>query len=157
MSVSFKSSLSTKFSSSVETFSIWISNLSNNGAKLNIAWEKIRITVNVEVPTVDKATASINEVLKNNPKARDYYNAARYYLEENQDLNLAKKWITKAVEMEDNHYWMFRYQALILADLGEIKNAIQAAEKSLELAQENGNNDYIRMNNKSIAEWSAMN
>ena len=96
-------------------------------------------------------------MLKNNPKARDYYNAARYYLEENQDLNLAKKWITKAVEMEDNHYWMFRYQALILADLGEIKNAIQAAEKSLELAQENGNNDYIRMNNKSIAEWSAMN
>ena len=70
---------------------------------------------------------------------------------------MAKKWITKAVEMEDNHYWMFRYQALILADLGEIKNAIQAAEKSLELAQENGNNDYVRMNNKSIAKWTAMN
>ena len=130
---------------------------SNNGAKLNIAWEKTRITVNVEVATVSKATASINETLKNNPKARDYYNAARYYLEENQDLNLAKKWIAKAVEMEDNHYWMFRYQALILADLGDIKNAIQAAEKSLELAQENGNNDYVRMNNKSIAEWTAMN
>ncbi|MBR98533.1 MAG: dihydrolipoamide dehydrogenase [Flavobacteriaceae bacterium] len=147
----------TKLSNAVETFSIWISNLSNNGAKLNIAWENTRISVNVEVPTVDKATASINEVLKKNPKARDYYNAARYYLEENQDLNLAKKWITKAVEMEDNHYWMFRYQALILADLGEIKNAIQAAQKSLELAEENGNNDYVRMNNKSIAEWSAMN
>ena len=36
-------------------------------------------------------------------------------------------------------------------------NKISAAEKSLELAQENGNNDYIRMNNKAIAEWSAMN
>lgn len=147
----------TNLDNSVETFSIWISNLSNNGAKLNIAWEKTRITVNVEVPTVNKATSSINKTLKNSPKARDYYNAARYYLEENQDLNLAKKWIAKAVEMEDNHYWMFRYQALILADLGDIKNAIQAAEKSLELAQENGNNDYVRMNNKSIAEWTAMN
>ena len=35
----------TNLDSSVETFSIWISNLSNNGAKLNIAWEKTRITV----------------------------------------------------------------------------------------------------------------
>ncbi len=146
----------TNLNNSVETFSIWISNLSNNGAKLNIAWEKTRITVNVEVPTVEKATSSINEVLKNNPKAGDYYNAARYFLEENQDLNLAKKWIAKAVKMEDSHYWMFRYQALILADLGEIDNAIEAAKKSLELAQENGNNDYVRMNNKSILEWKSM-
>jgi len=40
--------------------------------------------------------------------------------------------------------------------LGEIDNAIEAAKKSLELAQENGNNDYVRMNNKSILEWKSM-
>ena len=46
------------------SFTIWISDLHNNGASLNIGWENTYITLPFGVPTIAKATASIDEVLK---------------------------------------------------------------------------------------------
>jgi len=43
---------------------------------------------------------------------------------------------------------------LILAKLGQYKEAIAVAEKSLADAEKSENADYIKMNNDSIAEWS---
>ena len=76
---------------SVESFSIWISNLHNNGATLNIGWDTSRIAIPFEVPTVAKASASIEEVMKNNPKHRDYYSAAVYYLQEGQGFKSSQR------------------------------------------------------------------
>ena len=137
------------------SFTIWISDLHNNGASLNIGWENTYITLPFGVPTIAKATASIDEVLKNDPKHRDFYNAAVYFLQENQDLNKAKEWISKAIAKNDQEaYWYFRQQSLILAGLNERDEAIEAAKKSLELATKAGNKDYVRLNTISIEEWS---
>ena len=51
-------------------------------------------------------------------------------------------------------FWMLRHKSLIQAKLGDKKGAIASAQKSLELAKEAKNNDYIRMNEASIKEWS---
>ena len=91
--------------------------------------------------------------MKKKPSARDYYSAASYYFEEKMDLNQANKWISKAVEMEDDKYWMFRLQARILGKLNEKQKAIEAAKKSLVLAQKAGNPDYVRMNKADIKAW----
>ena len=56
--------------------------------------------------------------------------------------------------MNDEPYWYFRQQSLILAGLNETAAAIEAAEKSLERAIKAGNEDYIKLNTDSIAEWS---
>lgn len=138
----------------VETFSIWFSNLTNNDAVLNLAWENTSLSMKIEVPTVKKAMASIKKVLANDPKHRDYYLAAVYYLNEGKDLKQAKKWINKAIAMKDDAYWYFRQQSLILAGLNETAAAIEAAKNSLELAKKAGNQDYIKLNTESIAEWS---
>ena len=138
----------------VESFSIWFSNLTNNDAVLNLAWETTRLSMKIEVPTVKKAMASIKKTLAKDPKHRDYYSAAVYYLSEDQDLQQAKKWINKAISMNDEPYWYFRQQSLILAGLNETAAAIEAAEKSLERAIKAGNEDYIKLNTDSIAEWS---
>ena len=138
----------------VESFSIWFSNLTNNDAVLNLAWETTRLSMKIEVPTVKKAMASIKKTLGKDPKHRDYYSAAVYYLSEDQDLQQAKKWINKAISMNDEPYWYFRQQSLILAGLNETAAAIEAAEKSLERAIKAGNEDYIKLNTDSIAEWS---
>ena len=66
----------------------------------------------------------------------------------------AKEWISTAIDMDGGKYWMYRQQALILAELNEKEAAIQASKNSLELAKKAGNKDYIRLNNKSISEWS---
>ena len=38
--------------------------------------------------------------------------------------------------------------------MGDKKGAIEAAKKSLEVAEKAGNADYVKMNKESIAEWS---
>jgi len=139
---------------SMESFSIWISDLNNNGATLNIGWDTKRVALPFGVPTVAKATASIKEALKNTPGHLDYYSAAVYYLQEGQDLNKAKAWIAKAIEGKDDAYWYFRQQSLILAGLNDTAGAIASAKQSLALAEKAGNPDYVRMNKASIAEWS---
>ena len=138
----------------IESFSIWISNLHNNGATLNIGWADTQVSLDFGVPTVAKATASINEALKGEPKHRDYYSAAVYYLQEGQDLNQAKAWIEKAIEGKDDAYWYFRQYSLILEGLEDVDGAITAAKQSLALAETAGNPDYVRMNKEAIAKWS---
>ena len=102
----------------------------------------------------DKTMASINQTMEGNPSARDYYLAAVYFKESGRNLQKAKRWIAKAIEIDGGKYWMFRQQALILAKLDEKEDAIIASKNSLELAKQAGNQDYIRLNNISIAEWS---
>ena len=138
----------------VETFTIDISDIKSSGANINLSWENTLISLPVEVPSVKQAMLSIEKTLSNNPKAGDYYNAAVYYLNEGHDLNQAKTWISKAVEMQDDAFWMFRQQSLILAGLNETSAAIAAAKKSLALAIKAGNKDYEIMNNESIEKWS---
>ena len=146
--------VSPQATNTVETFSIWFSNLTNNDGILNMAWEETKIAIKIEVPTVKKAMASIEKVLANNPKDRDYYSSAVYYLQEGQDLPQAKKWINKAISMNDEPYWYYRQQSLILAALNEKEAAVAAAKKSLERAEKAGNWDYVKMNKASIAEWT---
>lgn len=138
----------------IESFSIWFSNLHNNGATLKMGWGNARISIPFGVPTVAKATASIQAVLKKDPKHRDYYSAALYYLQEDQDLNQAKAWMEKAIEGKDDAYWYFRQYSLILEGLQDVDGAIAAAKTSLALAEKAGNPDYVRMNNEAIAKWS---
>lgn len=138
----------------IESFTISLDDLYNNGANINIKWENTKVSIPIEVPTHSKMMSSITKTIKKDPKSRDYYNAAIYYRQSNQDLNQAKKWIAKAIEMDPDKFWMYRQQSLILAKLNEKDIAIAAAKTSLKLAQEAGNMDYVRLNTKSIKEWS---
>ena len=54
---------------------------------------------------------------------------------------------------ENPAFWQIRQQSLIYAKLGDTAGALKAAKKSLELATEAGNTDYVKMNEDSIAEW----
>jgi hypothetical protein len=49
---------------------------------------------------------------------------------------------------------MMREKSLVLAAMGNKKDAIEAAKKSLEVAKEAKNDAYVKMNTESIAEWS---
>lgn len=137
-----------------ESFTISINELTNTGANIHLSWENTRVTLPLEVPTDEKTMASIKETMKGTPKAGDLYQAAVYYRESGRDLQTAKKWIGKAIEMDPGKYWMYRQQALILADLNKKEAAIKAAQSSLELAEKAGNQDYVRLNTKAIEEWS---
>lgn len=139
----------------VESFTISLDDVSNGTtAVLNLSWEKTKVAVKIEVPTEDIAMASIDEIMAG-PSANDYYRAATYYHENGKDLKKAYEWIKKATEMKgDEAFWMTRRQALIEADLGDKKAAIETAKRSLEAAKKAKYDNYVKMNEESIKEWS---
>ena len=138
----------------IETFTITIDDLYNDGATLGLLWEKVYVGVKFVVPTVAKATASIEAAMSGSDiSANDYFAAAQYYYQEGMNLGKAKEWIDKAVSMNDQAFWMTRLQSLVYAKLGDTKGAIAAAKKSLVVAQAAGNMDYVKMNKDSLKEW----
>ena len=139
---------------SVESFSMDFNNLRNDGASLDIIWEKTYVSIPFSVPTESTVVASINSTM-NGPSAQDFYASAVYYLESGNDIVQAVDWIDKAVEMtkDQPRFWYLRQQSLIHAKAGNKSGAIAAAKQSLKLATAAGNNDYIKLNKDSLAEW----
>jgi tetratricopeptide (TPR) repeat protein len=139
----------------LETFTMTFDNLTNNSANLGLVWENVYIGVPIEFPT-DKLVSKSIESVMSGPSSGDYYSSAVYYLNEGKDINKAKEWINKAIEMRDQPaFWYYRQQSLIYAKAGDKEGAIKAAKKSLKLAQEAGNEDYVALNTKSLEEWGA--
>lgn len=142
-----------KVDAEMENFTILFDELKADGANMYIMWDDMAAVLPVGVGTDAEAMASIDRVLKG-PSAQDYYSAASYYFDAGKDKQQAYEWVKKATEMNPDAYWMKRRQALIEADLGMKKEALASAKQSKELAEKAGNMDYVRMNEKSIEEWS---
>ena len=139
----------------LETFTISINNVTNNYADLYIGWDDTFVKIRIDVPSRQMVDSSIESVMNDNPKASDYYAAAVYYRQEKIKLDIALKWINKAMEMTENpRFFQLRQQSLIMAANGNYKDAVEVAKKSLELSIEADNQDYVKMNNESIDEWS---
>ncbi|MBK8967093.1 MAG: DUF2911 domain-containing protein [Lewinellaceae bacterium] len=138
----------------VESFTIGIDNLKNDGAELYLLWENTYVGIPIKVDTDSKVMAAIKSTMAG-PKAGDYFSAARYYHEQGQDQKQALEWVNKCLEMGGDKFWILRLKANIQAELGMYKDAIATAQKSTELAKADGNADYPRMNEKSITAWKA--
>lgn len=144
------------FPMNAETFTMSFDNLTSNSANLGILWENTYVAVPFKVMTDKTVSASIDRAM-NGPSANDFYSSAVYYLENGKDINQAKTWIDKSMSMsKEPAYYQLRQQSLIYAKAGEKKAAIEIAKKSLALAKEKGNMDYVALNEKSLKEWGAM-
>lgn len=138
----------------VESFTIGINNLDNNFAKLEISWENTIVAIKFEVPTEKTALTSIEKTLAG-PTAVDYYNASQYYYQSNGDLTKALSYIDKSLEMsQEKPFYYYRLKSLIQAKQGDKKGAIETAKISLVGAEAAKNQDYVKMNKDSIADWS---
>ena len=139
---------------SVDTFTIGISGLDNNFAFLEISWENSYVALKFEVPTQKKATANIERALSG-PASADYFAAAQFLFQSNGDNVKALEYINKSLELaKDKPFWYNRLKSLIQAKLGDKKGAIESAKASLAAAELAKNQDYVKMNKDSIAEWS---
>lgn len=138
----------------IESFTIGIINLDTNFAFLELSWENMAVAIKFEVPTQKIAMSSIEKALAG-PTAGDYFSSAQYYYQSNGDLTKALTYVNKALEMnQDKPYYYNRLKSLIQAKLGDKKGAIETAKTSLAAAEIAKNQDYIKMNKDSIAEWS---
>ena len=139
----------------METFTIMMGGLKNDGADVQIIWENTIATFELGVPTKEMVEKNIAAVMAG-PSNRDYYNAAGFYLDEKKNLETALEYISKSISMDYEKFWSVRRKALIQAELGKYRDAIKTAERSIELAKEAGNDDYVNSNMKSITAWKKM-
>ncbi len=138
----------------VETFTIGLSALDNNFAFLEMYWENSYAAVKFEVPTQQKTTANIDKVLAG-PSAGDYFSAAQFLFQSNGDNAKGLEYVNKALDLtKEKPFWYNRLKSLIQAKLGDKKGAVETAKASLAAAEIAKNQDYVKMNKDSIAEWS---
>ena len=143
-----------KLLNKVETLTINFTDLTPATAFLEVAWENTAVKFKIETEVESKVMSQIQEkVINGTNVSPDLYAAAAvYYFENNKDSKKALEWMTKANE-KDAKYWNLHTQAKIQAKSKDYKGAVATAQKSMALAKEAKNNDYVRMNEKAIAEW----
>ncbi len=139
----------------MENFTIAFGDLADGSTgMMYIMWEKTRVPLKIGTPAKEIAMKSIEDVMAGEPTANDYFQAAAFYHEAGEDMDKALAWVSKAVEMNPDAFWMSRRKSLIQADMGDKKGAVETAKVSLAAAEKAGNADYMKMNKESIAEWS---
>lgn len=143
-----------QLSNKIETFTIDFNDLTNNSANLNLSWENTQVSVKIEVDVDSKVMEQIREKIlqSKDVSATTYYQAARYYFDTNRDLIKALEWVNASL-LKEEKYWVMTLKSRIEAGLEDYKSAISTATKAKELAVKDENQDYVRMNEKNIAEW----
>ncbi|WP_026464061.1 DUF2911 domain-containing protein [Adhaeribacter aquaticus] len=147
----------TKTAVKTETLTINFTDVTPATANLEILWENTSVKFKIVTEVESKVMAQIQEKVINGKNVTPdlYAAAAVYYFDNNKDNKLALDWIKKANE-KDPKFWNLHSQAKIQAKNKDYKGAIASAEKSIALAKEAKNNDYVRMNEKLIADWKKM-
>jgi hypothetical protein len=135
----------------VETFTMGIGNITNASATLDIMWENTVVSIPFTNDIDSKIMAQIKQKL-DGPTQSEYFAMSQYYLDSGKDASKALEFVDKALA-KGEMYWMLRHKSLVQAKLGDKAGAVATAKKSLAAAMEAKNMDYVRMNEKSIAEW----
>ncbi|ARS36233.1 DUF2911 domain-containing protein [Pontibacter actiniarum] len=141
----------------VESFTINFTNLRTDATDVEILWDDTIVPFTVKTDVDSKVMSQIQQqvIEGTNVNPGVYAAAANYFFDTNRDLKQAHEWIKKA-NATDPKFWNVHTQAKIEAKMNNYKAAIKTAEKSMELAKAAGNEDYVRLNEKAIADWKKM-
>ena len=139
----------TTLANKVETFTLNIADIQPNSAVLEIMWDKTRVPVAITADIDKTIVQNIEASLASDKPA--YFEAASYYYDTNRDLKQALGWVTKATEQNPKAFWIMMLKARIELKLKENASAIASAQKTVALASEANNADYVKMANELIA------
>ena len=139
---------------SIENFTFNIGNITANSANIEMMWENTYVTVPFTNDVEGKVMAQIKAKL-DGPSQNDYYAMSQFYFDNGKGNAEALDFVNKAVA-KGERFWMLRHKSLVQAKMGDKAGAIATAKRSMELAKNEKNMDYVRMNEKSIAEWTKM-
>ena len=133
----------------VETFTMQFANVKPTSTDLRIMWDRTAVAVPITTDIDKKVMAQIDNLI--NKDNRPYFQAAMYYLDNGKDLNQALAWFDKAIAQNPTAYYMYYQKANALAKLGRKDEARTVAQKSMEMARDQKNDDYVRLNEKLLA------
>jgi hypothetical protein len=132
----------------IETFTMQFGNVKSSTCDLQMMWENTGVTLPISSDVETVVMKQIADAM--NKDNRPYFQAALYYLNNGKDLNQALAWFDKAIEQQPDGYWIYHQRANTLAKLGRKDEAKIAAQKSIQLAKDAKNDDYVRLNEKLL-------
>jgi tetratricopeptide (TPR) repeat protein len=138
-----------KLNEKVETFTMQFANVKPTSTDLHIMWDKTAVAVPITIDIDKKIMTQIDNAM--NKDSRPYFQSAMYYMETGKDMNQAVQWFDKGIELNPKAFWMYHQKANALAKMGRKDEARTVAQKSIELAREQKNDDYVQLNEKLIA------
>ena len=133
----------------IESFMMVFDNITPSSMDLLMLWDKTAVRIPIKSDVDTKVMAQIDNLM--NKDNRPYFNAAMYYMDNGKDLNKALTWFDKAIEQNPKGFWIYHQKANALAKLGKKQEAITTANKSIDLAKEAKNDDYVALNQKLLA------
>lgn len=127
-----------------------VTNFTNEKANIDLEWEKVRVTLPVQLKTAEQAAANIKATIDNEWQAMN--NAARYALE-NRDYANALSYVEKSISAKQT--WLNTWvKAQILASTGKKTEALALAEKAQTLGNEKPENFFFAAEvKKALTEW----
>lgn len=139
----------------VSTFTIEIGNITFNSCSIDLMWEKTGVSIPVKADNETRLATSIDKAI-NNPNI-PYWQAANYYFETNQKLDVAYDYVKKAIEQNPKAFYMWHMKAKMAMKLNKKAEAKEAAEKSIETAKGSAfEADYVRNNQKILDDLKKM-
>ena len=140
----------TALTNKIETFTILLADVTSTSATIELLWENTRVPIALTADIDAKVMKNIDaSVTADN---RPYFQAASYYYDNNKDLKQAAAWINKALEQNPKAFYMMLLKAKIEYKLNDKAAGKASAEKTIALATEAKNDDYIAMAKKLMAD-----
>jgi hypothetical protein len=134
-----------KMKNSVETFTMNFANITPESCTLDIMWENTIVSVPIKADFRAKVRAQIEKAMATAEK-KPYWAAAQFYNEYDKNLPKALEYAGKAIEANQKAYWIWLYKARIQKEMGDNAGAMASSQKSMELAKEDKNDDYVKLN-----------
>lgn len=133
-----------------ERLAFLFSNTTEDSTMLDMEWEKLRVSVPIQVDTATHAKAGIQSVVDSSSRA--HANVARYLADTNKDYAAALKHADASVAIQSNWYnqWI---RADILARMGRYAEARKAAQASWDLGQNEKGYFFRDQVSKALTEW----
>ncbi|MEO8822326.1 MAG: DUF2911 domain-containing protein [Ginsengibacter sp.] len=133
-----------------ETFTMQFSDLKNESCNLHLRWANTDVSIPITTNIKDRVRAQIESALQGDKPP--YYQAANFYYDYDKDYKKALEYINKATEESPKAFFMFLQKARIQKAMGDKAGAKATAMKTIELAKEANNADYVNFGTKLLKE-----
>ena len=143
----------TKLAAAVETMSLTVENLRPASANLVVSWDRTQVALPIVADPDRIVMGQIEQAMKGEKKP--YVTAAQYYFNTGKDLTPALGWLDEYIAANPTRYNGYYWKGKLLQKQGKNKEAIEAANKSLELVKSDKNDvsrtEYTRLNQEVLA------
>ncbi len=117
--------------------------VTDNSAKVILAWKKTMVPFMVKTNTSDHVMAKINKAIDQagSDDWKVYNESADYLVENGKKLDKAKEWVNESIDIKENwrNLWT---KSQLMKQKGDMQKSLEIAKKALKVGKENDMREY---------------